>query len=208
MRRSLLGTYQNYDNGHEGNVWFCLVESVLELERHIKSAVASYKEVFSGPPYFENYDGKEESFIVPMFNDYAERGILVLAMFGENTTEARVIGFGASIDADKSEAAGFLRDKKGFEKLDDFLYMAELGVESPFRNQGLGTQLVVARINEAKTNPRFNFTHVIMRTAAVGSNSKRIYERLGAKHVEGLVELKEDFGTQSSERIFLRMPIL
>lgn len=208
MRNTLVGTFKNKEAGQDEEVRLCYIRSVGELEPPLPSLVHCYKTVFAGPPYHENYDGQEKSFIIPTFKRFVEDGILILLVAGENQNGS-VIGFGAGIGADKSEVAEFLNQHTECldAPIEKYLYMAELGVLPAFQGQGLGTLLVRARIEAAITESgqgkRFSFTHLIMRTARTDNNSKSIYQKLGAREISGLVQNKSEFATESTSRIFL-----
>lgn len=203
-----------YDPGKDGArgllhpLWVHVIHSVVEAEAYLDGIVTAYKEIFAEAPYNEDYTGQEETFIKPSFRRFAEHGVLVLLLNGESPS-SDVIGFGGSDPADLCEASEFLSEHQHLltVPLNRHLYMAELGVRSAFRHHGLGSLLVTWRMEEAKTNPKFGFTHVIMRTASQGSHSRRLYERLGAKVVDGLVQSKDSFATASNERIFLTMSL-
>ena len=204
MRRELYTLRQG--DGTQKQVWLLFINGRDELRPYLAMLVRCYKEIFAGAPYFENYDGKEDG-IERDFNSFADDGILALAvaMPWAECEIGEVIGFSAGIGIDKSEVREFLEENKDLLEvpMSSYIYMAELGVIESMRRMGLGKALIEARIREAKSNLKFVFTHFIMRTAKEGSNSARIYLRLGARLVQGLIQKKEDFGTQSTERIFL-----
>jgi len=145
-RRTLLGNFKNKNTGVAESVWLHSVASIQELDPYIPSLVECYKQVFAGPPYFENYDGKEETYIIPSFKKFAADGILVMLVNGSQ--HGAVLGFGAGIAADQSEVSDFiLANVEKFEVLlAKYLYMAELGVLPNFQGQGLGLQLIKARM--------------------------------------------------------------
>ncbi len=208
MRKQCVGTVKDGTRGLLHPLWLHVVESETEVEPYLGDVVGSYKEIFAEPPYNEDYSGQEESYIKPSFRRFAEHGVLVLLLTGEMPS-SEIVGFGGSDPADLCEASEFLLEHQHFldVPLSQHLYMAELGVRSRFRHQGLGSWLVTLRMDEARINSKFGFTHVIMRTAREGSHSKRLYERLGATVVEDLVQFKDGFATASNERIFLTMPL-
>lgn len=197
------GTNRARDSLHP--VWLHVIQSVEEVEPYLDAIVECYKLVFAGAPYFEDYTGQEETFIKPAFRNFSDRGVLALLVTGNVLTGNQLIGFGASEGADVSEAAEFLSQHADRLEADlnRYMYMAEVGVVSEFRRQGFGQRLIDARIREAVTNPKHQFSHLLMRTAKEGSNSIGLYLRLGAVPIEGLIEIKEVFGTASKERIFL-----
>ncbi|MBI2984606.1 MAG: GNAT family N-acetyltransferase [Candidatus Kerfeldbacteria bacterium] len=207
MDKTQLGHVTNVTRGSLHPLWSHVIHGADELDPYLESVVSCYKRVFAGPPYFEDYAGQEESYVKPSFRRFADRGILVLFLTADDPRTGPVIGFGGSEPADECEDAVFLAARQSLLEtpLHRYLYMAELGVETEFRRQGLGRELVIRRIEEARNGRTRHFTHVIMRTAQDGSNSRRLYERLGAQVVDGLVLYKDGFKTASSARVFLTM---
>lgn len=183
------------------------VESLYELRQYEDQLVDCYKEVFSEAPYFEDYSGKERE-IVESFEHFMVDGVVVF-LVAQDADKNRVIGFGACERASSSEVSEFLNENLDKLEVDPtrYVYMAELAVRSPYRRRGFGALLVQYRLRTLKDNPESGFTHALMRTAKVNSNSIGIYLRLGAKIIDGLVQAKTEFGTKSNERVFLAAPL-
>jgi len=204
-----IGKYRNASTNKIQDVWLHFVRGASALSEYLSAGVECYKDVFAGPPYFENYDGQEKDVIEPMFDDFASNGILVFATAIIEPQKSEMVGFAASISADRSEVADFLRQHA--HRLDapigNFLYMAEVAVRHEYRKQGLGSLFVHSRIEEARTAHVGKFTHILMRTAAEGSNSAGIYRRMGAKEIPELIQEKNDFESKSNKRIFLSKPL-
>jgi ribosomal protein S18 acetylase RimI-like enzyme len=81
------------------------------------------------------------------------------------------------------------------------IYMSELAVLMEERQKGLGEALIQARFRWAKER---GFRFYLLRTAASGSNSQRLYERLGAKRTTFTQDVSLDgIVTSSTQRIFL-----
>src|ERR1035437_816256 len=88
-----IGKYHNRSHDTHNDLWLHFVQDVASLAAFIESGVACYKNVFAGPPYFENYDGQEETFIKPMFADFATAGVLVFLTTSDNPIKSEMIGF-------------------------------------------------------------------------------------------------------------------
>ncbi len=202
MKVNHLGRHQ-IDCGIEEDIKLVRIEYFHEIDYYADKLVACYKDVFSEAPYFENYDGKERE-IVDAFKHFALDGVVVLLFAGDN-----VIGFGGCERASSSEVSDFLNENRDKLEVDltKYVYMAELAIQSRYRRRGFGTLLVKHRLSALKADPDNGFTHVLMRTARVGSNSIGIYLRLGATVIDGLIQLKTEFDTKSNERVFLSAPI-
>lgn len=204
-----IGEYRNASTNEIHDVWLHFVRGVSALSEYLSAGVECYKDVFAGPPYFENYTGQEKTFIEPMFSEFASDGILVFATASIEPGKSEMVGFAASIGAERSEVADFLSENTHLldAPIGNFLYMAEVAVRHEYRKQGLGSLFVHSRIEEARTLHVGKFTHVLMRTAAEGSNSAGIYRKMGAKEIPELIQEKNDFGTKSNKRIFLSKPL-
>ena len=189
-----------------------VILSVDHLMTFMPSLVACYKVVFRGPPYGENHDGKENENIIEQFLNFARRGVVVLVTIGlaelNDDRDNVVVGFGASISANLDQSVSvFLEENNHYlaHPISKYLYMAELGVLSPFRNRGIGKLLIRARIDAARENPNFGCSHYVMKTARKGSMSLPLYLKFGAKPIDGLIQ-KSNFGDcdpEASDRMFL-----
>jgi GNAT superfamily N-acetyltransferase len=173
-----------------------------ELER--KGFVAAYQAAFAGPPYFEQYTFEEV--IQEVWNPHREHGMIVLA-----THAGEVIGFGCALPLLKSpdDIQEYTRARILEGSLDahpdNVWYMSELGVTSEYRGRGIGTQLVKHRLLSIQHT---DGTHYMFRTAAQGSNSIRIYQRIGAIVFPTLQDVSTSAqvianGSQSTERVYL-----
>lgn len=210
MHIRLLKRARNKTRGSLHQVWVHVVESQDEVEPYLDAIIDCYKTVFSAKPYKEKFSRKKvETGIKPSFRKFARRGVLLVLMTGKTRARSRVIGFGACEGAHVCEAAAFLRGNQHRldAPLENYLYMAELGVLSEFRQQGFGLTLVRMRIKEAASRNGNRFTHLIMRTAREGSHSAGLYEKLGCSVIPNLIQRKVGNKTKSKERIFLSMPI-
>ncbi len=154
--------------------------------------VAVYQEAFGGPPYFEHYEPEDvvRDVWIPHFN----HGIIIVAH-----VNGKVIGFGCAepVSYMNEEDRNFLLQKyvSGALPVDPgtMWYMSELGVGKVYRKHGLGLKLIEERLRLISDR---GGSWYIMRTAAEGSNSKHLYESIGAMEIPGTQKL-------SVERIYL-----
>jgi ribosomal protein S18 acetylase RimI-like enzyme len=200
-----IGKYCRHQNPPKNEeLWLCRIEDRKTLDVFIARLVECYKNIFAGYPYFENYTGQEKTFIEPLMESFLDDGILVVVLNSQDPHESEVIGFAAGIRADKSEIADFLADKMHLlpcANITNLFYMAEVATIEEFRKQGIATLLTEFKISEVQNNPEIS--HIIMRTAAQGSNSAGIYYKLGFEKHPDLTQEKNEFDTQSVHRIFL-----
>lgn len=157
-----------------------------------------YIKSFSGIPYFESYDS--DWVFENVWKTHLKDGVIVLALEGE-----KVVGVSCSMPLVKSISQyNFINslEKKPFDPK-TAIYMSELAVDSKYRCLGIGSQLVKERLKWAKER---NFSHFVMRTAAVGSNSLHLYKRIGASEISQKQKIDTDnieIETASTERIYL-----
>lgn len=210
MHKQYIGTVKDGARGLLHHVWAHVAQNAAEVNPYMEALVTCYHDVFSGPPYNEDYTdpAKQQEYIRGPFPQFADRGAVVFLVTGETIEGNLLIGFGGADRTDLNDSVGpFLADHahRFDAPLSQYLYMAELGVLTAYRRQGLGDKLVRLRVEEALKRPERGYTHLIMRTASVNSNSAGVYLRMGAKPVEGLIQPMED--SDSKERIFLTMPL-
>lgn len=172
--------------------------------KHQPAFIKIYQKVFAGPPYFETYS--DDEVIYSAWDSHLEKGCIVLALYGEQT-----VGLGCCIPVRNILPGEANEDVKNllFSQSDllplplsHACYMSELAVLADFRGMGIGTELIRQRWEWAKN---FGLSHYIMRTAASGSNSIRMYKHLGAREIPGLVQDVSGIGveSQSRQRVFL-----
>jgi len=196
---------QHRIDSHVEGIRLVQLENFQELLHRKDQLTNCYKEVFAETPYFEDYTGKEDE-IFDSFARFMLDGVVVLLVNGSNA----VVGFGGCERASTSEVAEFLDEN--LDKLEvhssRYIYMAELAVQSRYRRKGFGAMMVRDRLQAIRANPDNNISHVLMRTAKDDSNSIGIYLRLGARVIDGLVQVKTGFDTKSTERVFLSAPLV
>lgn len=169
-------------------------------ERVMQQFVQLYKKCFAEAPYFESY---EDDWVR---KEVCEKNMQLGCIFGAFSADV-LIGFGCALILNQyrdSSPYRYLEDVRSLSfDLNDSVYMSELGVASDMRRHGVGMQLVQARLNWARGR---GFSSFVMRTAGSGSNSLRMYKRLGAQLISGrqnVCNVDDEVKTESSERIYL-----
>ena len=161
--------------------------------------VDAYKEIFAGPPYFEAYtDG---DVISGVWNPHIGQCILVAV-----DTSGRVIGFGCChsvMSPAEPKIRDFILSRPGIGSLFDperTIFMSEIAVREECRRRGLGKRLIFERF---RWGLEHGFSSYCMRTAEHGSNSRRLYERMGAKRAPFVQDVSADIDSASKSRIYL-----
>lgn len=159
------------------------------------SFAAVYKEAFGGPPYFETYT--DEQIREDVWDPHIPECVIV-------AERAEVVGLACChailAPTEPSIRSFLLTQELPFDPREG-IYMSELAVRTEERQRGLGEALIHARFRWAKSH---GFRFYLLRTAASGSNSKRLYERLGARRAAFTQNVAQDgIATASTERIFL-----
>jgi ribosomal protein S18 acetylase RimI-like enzyme len=154
-----------------------------------------YREAFGGAPYFEEYtdDGIRQDVWTPHIPE-----CVIVA------ETSQVVGLACChavlAPTEPSIRAFLLTQELPFDPREG-IYMSELAVLMEERQKGLGEALIQARFRWAKER---GFRFYLLRTAASGSNSQRLYERLGAKRTTFTQDVSLDgIVTSSTQRIFL-----
>lgn len=166
--------------------------------------VAAYKEAFGGPPYFESYS--DEEVLQEVWLPHRSDGIIVLAL----ANYSDVVGFGCSkpVRSSSQEIRDFLEssEQQGllpFPSVNAW-YMSELGVLDSYRGRKIGYALTAQRLSAIS---QLGDTHYVMRTAAEGSNSLHLYERIGSAVIPGRQNIADSNQvqvnhSQSLERVY------
>lgn len=156
---------------------------------------AVYKEAFGGAPYFEEYT--DEGIRHDVWTPHIPECVIV-------AETSQVIGLAcchAILAPTEPGIRAFLLTQELPFDPHEGVYMSELAVLTEERQKGLGEALIRARFRWAKER---DFRFYLLRTAASGSNSQRLYERIGAKRTAFTQDVSLDgIATASSQRIFL-----
>ena len=163
-----------------------------------------YKDAFGGAPYFETYT--DEEVVRDIWLPHLRDGFIVLAWEGED-----VVGFACSLPLRSAPAdvQEFLGEQKKHGKFPlDFntvWYNSELGVCTAFRRRGIGYALMRARLGEILARGGEKY---VARTAAEGSNSLHLYERIESTKLSEIQSVAASAQvlvnkSQSTARIYL-----
>jgi GNAT superfamily N-acetyltransferase len=171
----------------------------------VNGFVEAYQEAFSGPPYYESY-GQEEV-LNDIWTPHLSSGVIVMAV-----DEAKVVGFGCALPVESApdDVRDYVSESAKDADLlglgiDSSWYMSELGVIESHRLKGIGYELVRQRLLEIKNS---GVNTYIFRTAAEGSNSMHLYQKLGANILAGVQDMTDSEqvlsnGSQSAKRVYL-----
>lgn len=162
--------------------------------------VEVYKAAFAEAPYFEEYDN--DWITTNVWNTHLSH-ILIVAKIND-----QIAGLGCAhpVLEEMSTVGTFLEEKErdGTKipfPLETTIYMSELAVSGKFRKHGIGSKLIKLRHEKAK---EIGFSHYCMRTAADGSNSRSIYESMGAQSLPFTQPVNDEgIDSQSESRIIL-----
>lgn len=138
------------------------------LARWREGLVATYVEVFSGFPYFEQFSAEEAAAIVDRL--FAAPGHIVLVAVDDD----RVVGFAAAIPLVHMPSVA--HQLTGLVPLRHTFYLAELAVLPAYRGKRIGRNLVRARLSHID---RTQYTHVVLRISADHTPSGDMYKALG-----------------------------
>ncbi|MBU0998151.1 GNAT family N-acetyltransferase [Patescibacteria group bacterium] len=141
----------------------------LEIALNKQDLIQLYKDIFSKPPYYENFSDAD---VTSFFKKYLDGGKLFLAY-----DQGKVVGFGASQPIkDVPEIEKIIRDV-GVDTT-GIWYMADLGVDEKYRGRGIAKKLVQKRIDSAPEGNK-----ILMRTSVDNVVSQTLYRSLGFKDV-------------------------
>ena len=175
---------------------------------HLEGFIYVYQRAFNEAPYFEPYEGEgntAENVTAHVWTPHLRDGCIVLALEGN-----LVVGLGCCMRVDQwlhdDAFQTFIHDNIPHmpDVPEKTCFMSEVAVRSSHRRKGIGSQLILDRINWGR---RLGFTNYLMRTADEGSNSKAMYKKLGARVIPDLVQdvttHAEKVGSASQRRIFI-----
>lgn len=157
-----------------------------------QNLIKLYQDIFSQPPYNENFSSEDVSIF---FKEYVDDGKLFLAF-----DQGKVIGFGASLPIESvSQIKKIIEDVGG--ETENCWYMADLGVEEAYRGKKIALTLVQKRIDATPEGSK-----ILMRTSVDNIASQSLYRSLGFKDVPGAFEYVASpklNGEYSDKRLFL-----
>ncbi len=161
--------------------------------------VETYQAAFAEAPYFETYEPEWvlkhvwephlPHCVLVAEAEWAPRGVAGLAcchpLLADTEPEVRDYLMAQHLPFDPERA----------------VFMSELAVRREFRRRGLGAKLIQARLRWAEDA---GFQFLVLRTAATGSNSRRLYERIGAQVASFVQDVSTAaIASSSTQRIFL-----
>lgn len=167
--------------------------------------IRAYKEAFGGKPYFESHSVNEVADILHL---HLTDGVVIVDREG-----GLLAGFGCAVPLQSApgEVREYMQEQIASGSLptdfnsNEAWYMSELGVVEDFRGKGLAYKLVQHRLAAiADQGGKYYF----MRTAAEESNSRHLYEEIGAQRMTAEQDVSESeevvsSQSQSTRRIFL-----
>lgn len=158
--------------------------------------VGAYQSIWAEPPYEERF-----------FPDEAEGVLRKSLRVADNVTLLAVrdsglcVGFGMAYPvASKSDVA---REIRGLLPAESTFYFAELGVLDGWRDRGLGSHLVQARLSFVD---RTRFRHALLRTSATRNAGYEMYMRMGFDDTGVYMEVpsrRMDGSSRTDRRLFL-----
>lgn len=160
-----------------------------------------YRAAFSEPPYLEDFPAE---WIRREVWEPNIRNLLLVAECG-----GRVIGLGCAQAPGarglNSSAIGFLRQIPDLPfDPEKTIYISELAVAAEARNGGIGSALTRATLEWGRAG---GFENFVLRTAAQGSNSIRLYRRFGAQELRSIQQVDKaeggEIATAAKERLYL-----
>ena len=163
------------DNGHHGSI---TVHRISDIDDpRLAGFIATYQDVFAGPPYFEKY--AEQEVVDNVWKPHIGHGIVLAT----NST-GMVVGL-ACCHSVVAETEPSIRDyilsRPEVPSLFDpsrTIFMSELAVREQYRRRGLGKRFIIERFAWGREH---GFESYCTRTADRSSNSRALYERIGAK---------------------------
>lgn len=172
--------------------------------------VDAYKQAFARDPYDETYT--DDQVIEGVWKPHLQDGIIMVVT--DEEARGKLVGFGCAVPFSNvpQDVKQFLDElSEGGELPSEFdhrsaWYMSELGVVDDYIGEGAAWELVKQRMRSIdRRSERGQF---FMRTAAVGSNSKPMYLKMGAKELPVLQDLTgsdqvEKNKSHSDHRIYL-----
>lgn len=162
------------------------------------SFAGAYQTIFSEPPYNERYFPSEAQAMLDTYVGMPE-SIVLLAVKGTSS----VVGFGIAVPLRSRPSVS--RELAGLVPVQHTFYLAELGVLSSARGQGLGRALVQRRVDLID---KTRYTHVALRTSAVRNASYEMYMRMGFDDMGVYMEVpsrRQDGRVTTDRRLFLSM---
>jgi ribosomal protein S18 acetylase RimI-like enzyme len=166
-----------------------------ETDSAIPEFLETYRHSFAGAPYFEVYD--DEFIMNEVVRPHLSNWLCVAELSG------KVVGLACAhplVGGQHPEILAYLQQEQVPFPLDAAIYLSELAVRSSARGMGIGSMLARLTYGEAAKN---GFSFYVTRTAAVGSNSLRIFKQLGGIELPFIQPFEGGVPSSSSSRVWL-----
>ncbi len=160
------------------------------------SFAGAYQTIFAEPPYNERYFPSEAQGVIDAYLANPD-SIVLLGVRGRSS----VVGFGIAVPLNTRPAVA--RELRGLIPVQHTFYLAELGVLSSMRGNGLGKELVKRRVDLID---KTRYTHVALRTSATRNASYEMYLRMGFDDMGVYMEVPSrrlDGRVTTDRRLFL-----
>ena len=144
------------------------VETPEDVQRFRDAFVASYREIFAGKPYEEEFSEQESETIYRRLT--SARGQITLLVLDQ---KQKVMAFGVAIPL--SEGGQAAQELAGLVPRRHTMYLAELGVHPQARGRKLAKLLVKMRL---ALIDRDRYSHVVLRVADGRTSSFEMYRSL------------------------------
>jgi len=160
--------------------------------------ISLYQKIFADFPYFEQFDEAE---VDAYFEDYLSNGKVLIAR-----DKGKIVGFAAAYPfVEEPIVRGILIKQK--INPDDCSYIAELGVDSESRGNGIGQALIEELLLELP-----NDKNPVLRTNINNEVAQKLYQRLGFYIIPGAIETVRRNRTEGAEiedqRLFMIKSLL
>ena len=144
------------------------IETPEEIQRFRDAFVSSYREIFAGKPYEEDFTEQEADVIYHRLT--RARGQITLLVVDD---AGKAVAFGVAIPL--SEGGQAAQELAGLVPRRHTMYLAELGVHPDARGRKLGKLLVKMRL---ALIDRDRYSHVVLRVADGRTSSFEMYRSL------------------------------
>ena len=171
------------------------IRTAADVDRWVRAFSLAYQSVFSGAPYFEAFRQEEAEAWFRQLTSQPGQITLLAVLDGE------MAGYGVAIPLKHKHDVA--RELAGLVPLAHTAYLAELGVESNFRGQGLGVSLTRERLRRIDNAC---YSHVVLRISEENSTPRAMYEAMSFTDMGVSMDVKSkriDGSLRADRRRFL-----
>jgi len=179
----------------DGLTILCL-QSPVDGEPWRAAFAGAYQSIWSEPPYNERFSTEEAGAVLQRALRIPDQ-ITLLAVRESGVVAGFAMAFPVASKPD------VVRDIRGLLPIDHTFYFAELGVMEPWRQSGLGKQLIEIRL---QLIDRARFSHLILRTSAIKNAVYEMYRKLGFEDTGVYMEVpsrRNDGSFRTDRRLFM-----